>query len=659
MSIRAFIKSLTSTSTTRRPTRRRAPGARLSVELLEDRRVLSFGPFMDYYGLPPLGSVAADFNGDGRADLAVDAHGIGVLLGNGDGTFQSILPSGTGGTPLVVTDLNGDARTDLVAITGSDLRVLHGNGDGTFQPPQVIVLPSQLPVGSVGYSPVQTPTSAAVADLDGDGRLDLIAGGYDIEYLPDAQREDDYFNVALGTAAGSFGPIATYRVASTFNPLKRTGVLGVSDFDGDGKFDVLMNDRGQLSLFAGNGDGTLQGSPRVSDVGFSGREPSRVADFDRDGTLDVLSGFNAVSVMRGNGDGTFSPGELASFGYPPSGIEGIGLVAVADVNADGNLDVVGMASLDDWGGFYTDSYTTFSARVMLGDGHGSFRSPISSAFETVVGQAWVVSAVLADFDGDGLPELAWTEEVIQGSSYGILSVAHNDGIWTPPPPPPPSIAIGDVTITEGNTGTRAANFTVTLSKASGQPVTVNYATANNTATAGSDYQATSGTLTFAPGETTKTIRVLVIGDRKAEANEAFVVTLSNETNAILANIQGAGMIVDDEPRISISDVTKDEGKKGQTTLFTFTVTLSAAYDQTVTMSFRTTDGTAKTSDSDYVAQTGTLTFNPGETRKTITIKVNGDSKREANETFYVALFGNSGNSLFTKNRGIGTILNDD
>ena len=77
------------------------------------------------------------------------------------------------------------------------------------------------------------------------------------------------------------------------------------------------------------------------------------------------------------------------------------------------------------------------------------------------------------------------------------------------------------------------------------------------------------------------------------------------------------------------------------------------------MSYRTVNGTATTSDADYVAKTGTLTFAPGETTKTITIVVNGDSKKEADETFYLDLFGNSSNSWFTKNRGIGTILNDD
>jgi hypothetical protein len=218
--------------------------------------------------------------------------------------------------------------------------------------------------------------------------------------------------------------------------------------------------------------------------------------------------------------------------------------------------------------------------------------------------------------------------------------------------------INDVTVTEGNTGTVAASFTVTLSAAIDQPVTVAYSTGNGTATAG-DYAATSGTLTFAPGETTKSISVQVKGDRLAEQNETFVMNLTNPTYATIADGQGVGTIADNEPRISIGDMTNVEGMKGTTTLFTFTVTLSAAYDQPVTMSFTTANGTAKTNNSDYVAKTGTLTFAPGETTKSITIEVKRDSKREGNEMFYLDLFGSSSNSLFAKNRGIGTILNDD
>ena len=103
--------------------------------------------------------------------------------------------------------------------------------------------------------------------------------------------------------------------------------------------------------------------------------------------------------------------------------------------------------------------------------------------------------------------------------------------------------------------------------------------------------------------------------------------------------------MDDEPRISIGDVTKQEGKKGQTTLFTFTVTLSAVYYQAVTISFRTANGTATTGNGDYAAKTGTLTFAPGETTKTVTIDVKGDSKREPVEYLYLDLFGNSTDPL--------------
>ena len=215
-----------------------------------------------------------------------------------------------------------------------------------------------------------------------------------------------------------------------------------------------------------------------------------------------------------------------------------------------------------------------------------------------------------------------------------------------------------MTVTEGHAGAASATFTVRLSRASAEAITVNYATADGTATGG-DYQAASGTLTFAPGEVSKAVTVLVKGDRLGEANEAFAVNLSSPTNATLADNQGVGTIVDDEPRITITDVSKKEGRKGQKALFTFVVTLSAVYDQAVTLSFLTANGTAKTGDGDYIPKSGTLTFAPGETTKTVTIEVKGDGKREANETFYVDLFDLSSNASFTKKRGAGTILNDD
>jgi probable HAF family extracellular repeat protein len=229
-----------------------------------------------------------------------------------------------------------------------------------------------------------------------------------------------------------------------------------------------------------------------------------------------------------------------------------------------------------------------------------------------------------------------------------------------PPGTTPSISIVDApAVTEGNAGWVNATFTLTLSHDSNVDITVHYATVDISAAAGSDYVAAAGDVVIPAGQTNRTLTVAVKGDRLAEPNEIFFVNLSSPTNATIADGQGAGTIVDDEPRISISDVSKKEGKNHQTTQFTFTVTLSAAFDQPVTMSFKTTDDTAKMSDSDYVAKIGTLTFAPGETTKTITIVVNGDNKKETDETFYLDLSGLSSNALFTKNRGIGTILNDD
>lgn len=243
-----------------------------------------------------------------------------------------------------------------------------------------------------------------------------------------------------------------------------------------------------------------------------------------------------------------------------------------------------------------------------------------------------------------------------GDADGIFMqrIAENVG-----PPPPTMISIDDVGVTEGNAGSQTVTFTVSLSVALPDPVSVQFLTGNDSAQSGADFLSTGGTLMFAPGEINKTISVDVLGDRLAEANETFFVNLSNPVHGGIADGQGVGTIVDDEPRLTISDVAQNEGAQNTTSSFTFNVTLSAAYDQPVTVSYNTANGTATTGNSDYVAKSGILTFNPGETQKTITVTVNGDKKRESDEEFYVDLSGNSSNSLFMDSRGIGTILNDD
>lgn len=222
----------------------------------------------------------------------------------------------------------------------------------------------------------------------------------------------------------------------------------------------------------------------------------------------------------------------------------------------------------------------------------------------------------------------------------------------------PTLAIDNVTITEGNAGTSAANFTVLLSPASSQTVTVQYNTANGTATGGSDYVATSGTLTFAPGQTSQPISILVQGDTTFEPTETFNVNLSNPTNATLGDDQGVGTILDDEPppTISITDIAVLEGNTGTKTAV-FTISLSTTHSQNVTVNFATANNTA-TAGSDYLATSGTATITAGQPSTSVAVTINGDTTFEPDESFFLNL-SNATNATIDDNQGIGAITNDD
>jgi hypothetical protein len=166
-------------------------------------------------------------------------------------------------------------------------------------------------------------------------------------------------------------------------------------------------------------------------------------------------------------------------------------------------------------------------------------------------------------------------------------------------------------------------------------------------------------VTFAAGETSLMIPVTVYGDALAESDEYFYIQLSQATNASISDGWGYFVIINDDttPAISISDVSKSEGKSG-TTRFVFTVTLSAASDAPVTVNYATANGTATTRDNDYIAKSGKLTFAPGETSKKITISVKGDKKQEDDESFFVNL-ANAKGALIDDGQGVGIILSDD
>ena len=224
----------------------------------------------------------------------------------------------------------------------------------------------------------------------------------------------------------------------------------------------------------------------------------------------------------------------------------------------------------------------------------------------------------------------------------------------------PNLVINDVTANEGNAGITNFTFTVSLSAPAGPGgVTFDIATANGSATAGVDYVASSLTSQTIPaGSSTYTFTVLVNGETLNEPSETFFVNVTNVTNAVVVDGQGVGTIVNDDPlpSLSINDATVIEGNAG-TVNAVFTVTLSAASGQSVQVNYATADGTA-TQPADYTNTSGTLTFTAGQTTRTITVPVIGETVPEANETFFVNLSG-AVNATIADNQGLGTISNDD
>jgi hypothetical protein len=419
------------------------------------------------------------------------------------------------------------------------------------------------------------PTTVAIADVTGDNKVDIVVGN----------NTDKTISILPGVGDGTFQPQQT--IASTFRPF----FLKVADLNGDGRLDIVTvhgSNKRQVSVFLGNGNGTFQAQTSY-DVG---PVPSTVAiaDFNADGKLDlavanagtVVTVSDALSVLLGNGDGTFQPQipvvVRTEHEFGPS------FVATGDINGDARPD---LAVLLGQGAVL---------RSVLGTPNSSlqFSSPSISTTEgstatvtltrsgTLTGEASAVVSVTggsatqgADYtfpaprtvtwaDNDSAPKtvsiptaqssingpdktVQLTLTLSQGPSWASLGTQATTTVTIVDDDAPPAIGIAPAGVPEGNSGENQMRLPVSLSGSpTSQTITVQYATANGTAEAGTDYTATNGTLTFAPGETSKSIVVPIRGDTVAEPNETLTVTLSNPTNATLGTAQAVGTILDDD-----------------------------------------------------------------------------------------------------------------
>ena len=357
----------------------------------------------------------ADFNGDGKPDLAVvnagngdlDGGNVSILLGNGDGTFQPANNIAAGKSPvsIAVGDFNGDDRPDLAVGNtgdGGSVSVLLGNGDGTFQ--------SAKPLSVEG-----AVFSLAVGDFDGDLRPDLALP------LPALAPSQPKVAVFLGNGDG------TFRRGEDI--LNMGGSILASDFNGDHKVDVVVGG----AILLGNGDGTFQPGLALGLGFFTSASPTSVGDFNRDGKLDLVMGvtrfhgesFDAVvDVLLGNGDGTF---QAASDVVQVSGGEFLlNLFAAAgDFNGDTSPALV-VAERSHQPGFAKRTVDVF-----LGNGDGTFQPPVS--FDTNAHPIWVS---VADLNADQAPDLVTanpsdnTVSVLlntTGADFSISASAPNPG----------------------------------------------------------------------------------------------------------------------------------------------------------------------------------------------------------------------------------------
>lgn len=660
----------------------------------------------------PYALAVADLNHDNRADVLVSASGLSTLLGNGDGSLQGAISSGAGstGTSIPLGDVDGDGNLDAVSLNGNSLLVQKGLGDGRF---------SQGTSVDTG----QRLQSAVIGDVNADGKLDLVAVGtalcsnysYYGCYDPTTTKQ---VSVLLGNGQGGFSLPITSSLGTATDFYSSFVGAALADLTGDGLPELLALDArygGSLAIVAVN-DGNW-----VSPVEITISDATVVEGNSVNAVFTVTRSSDtgtAVSVSFATADYYFYPTATAGEDYTPQsgtltfgpGVlsQTISVPVLDDRLGEGN-EIFSVKLSNPVGGRFRNALgvgTIVDNEPTISIDHLYYNDPLTvvegdtgtkpAVFTVSLSQAYdqevtvhyytstgnindIVAAdgtlrfapgdttktITVQVVGDTLSEALEAFNVILDTPSANASIGNADGYcYIEDNDPAATVSISDVSKNEGNSGTTKFNFKLTLSTPTDGGY-VEFATADGTATTGNqDYTAKSGYVYFNAGQTTQTISIDVKGDKTAEANETFFVNLVSAGGVMIAAGQAVGTIVNDDgavpaplPLLSIDDAQVTEGNSG-TKLLTFTVSLSQASSKEVRVNYATANGTAKTSNNDYVATSGTLKFSPGQTSKTITVKILGDTKSESDEYFLMKLSG-AVNGEISDSEGLGTILNDD